>query len=249
VSFHRCFELAITANQPRNSRNSNFVVLLPVAMVWTDQDFKDIREEIDVAMEQANDSKTRFITPHKLLEIWTQARLESFCHMVEPLSTEPEVVLTVCRIRQDLLRTLSILVSIVWDGWQRFPQIFFDTRYSKPGERVDRTIKTCEKATLEHASFLGKPFWAQWFLRHRNAFFPITIKYRKIQVYKSGRRLPFVLPRNEVEVLGSGASGTVTKERIAYLQYKLDGIHQPVRICFSLSTKLINNRLTRSKKM
>jgi hypothetical protein len=207
-------------------------------MAWTDQDFKDIREEIDDAMHQQDEERSRFVTQHRLLEIWTPARLESFCRMLEPSNSEEEVSITVRHVQQDLLRTLSILVSIVWDGWVRFPQIFFDNRFSKAGERIDRTIKTCEKATLEQANFLGKPFWAQKFLHQRNAFFPITTKHGKIQVYKTGRRLPFVLPRDEVEELGSGASGTVTKERIAYLQYKLDKIHQPVSCRFAMSSNV-----------
>ncbi|EPE32291.1 Protein kinase-like (PK-like) [Glarea lozoyensis ATCC 20868] len=200
----------------------------PPIMEWRDQNFRDIREEIHSAMHQGNDENSKFVTKHQLYEIWTLARLESFCRMIEPFISETQIAITIARLRTDLLRTLSILVSIVWDGWQRFPQIFFDSRYSKAGERVDRIIKICDEEILRQNDYLGSQFWAREFIGRRNAFFPITIKHRRIKDYPSGRRLPFILPRNEVEVLGSGASGTVTREKLALLQYKLDGTAQPI---------------------
>jgi hypothetical protein len=209
-------------------------------MEWTDQNFRDIREEIHSAMHQGNDENLRFVTKHQLFEIWTLARLESFCRMIEPFNSEAQIAITIARLQRDLLRTLSILVSIVWDGWQRFPQIFFDNRYSQAGERVDRRIKTCEEEILQHAEYLGSQFWAREFIGRRNAFFPITIKHRRIKDYPSGRRLPFILPRSKVEVLGSGASGTVTREEIAFLQYKLDGTAQPVSHDFSSTSDKSN---------
>ena len=196
-------------------------------MEWTAQVFTDIREEIYRGMDQRDDKDSRFITKPQLEKIWTQERLEAFCRMIEPNTSEEDIETTMIRLKEDLLRTLSILVVISWNGWLRFPDVFFNTRKST-GERVDTEIETCEKEILQHSGYLGSEHWAREFIDRRNEFFPITIEYKDIKEYDIGRRLPFVLPRSSVKALGAGASGTVTKEDIAMGQYELDGIPQPV---------------------
>ncbi|KAG9229024.1 kinase-like domain-containing protein [Amylocarpus encephaloides] len=160
----------------------------------------------------------KFVTKHDLQEIWTYKRLESLCHIVDPRDVNIEA--TILALKRDLPRTLFILVTIHWKGWDRSRKIFFDTRYAPANERVDKNIKTYRLDQLARKDFLASERVAQCFLSSRDAFFPIGIREGMNKSYDSNRRLPLIQPPDiGRSILGDGASGSVTEETIAFGQY------------------------------
>jgi len=173
-------------------------------------------------MEQGDSEDSRYITKHCVKTIWNDLRLKEFCRIVDIEEHEEE---SVKHIKNELLQTLSILVSIRWNEWHRFRNIFLGLQYDK---RKDKNIKNYRREDLAAKDFLRTRDSAGAFFRIRDAFIPIPIKQGMVKVYKKGRRLPFVdLEQNEIE-LGVGGYGTVTKATIAKWQYQVDGRPQSV---------------------
>jgi hypothetical protein len=185
--------------------------------------FETIEDEIDAEMYNKEEQLERFVTQHSLDRIWTTNRLEKLCRLADMgdyKSNEPY-------LREYLLKTISILVSIKWKHWTQFHKIFFDHRYT---QRTDKDISRYTFAELRGADFLGTEKDAGAFLSARDAFNPIVIKEGMVEKYDTLRRPPFIRPENGVEPeLGRGGYGKVTKAVIARSQYHRNGIHQPVR--------------------
>ncbi|CZR51481.1 uncharacterized protein PAC_01357 [Phialocephala subalpina] len=200
-----------------------------VADMTDDIFFKSIREDIFKAMEYQSRPALRFVTKHHLGGVWTTPRLENFCRVarLEGMIKPTEMIEY---LRKNLLRTLSILVYIHWEYWDKFHRIFFDHVIAPPLARVDRSMKEYGQAELEREDFLGDSMLANAFLDFRDQFFPIVIKEGMVKVYREGRRLPFMELQNGVVELGEGGYGKVRKEIIAIMQYRRDTGRQ-VEIC------------------
>ncbi|KAH7403385.1 kinase-like domain-containing protein [Cadophora sp. MPI-SDFR-AT-0126] len=185
--------------------------------------FEMIRDEIHEGTEQGRNPDVRFITKRTLSKIWTISCLERLCRICR--MTDPDGISvneTVRHLKEQLLRTISILVHINWPHWDRFRRIFFDRRYSNDVLRIDKNIKGYTQAQLEAEGFLAKPRYAIEFLRVRDSFFPILIKNGMVKIFRKGRILPFIKQGNDSVELGSGGFGTVTKEIIAKNQFRVD---------------------------
>jgi hypothetical protein len=154
----------------------------------------------------------RFITEHSLRKIWNGGLLTGF---LEALGYEDNVL--VGDILMNLIKTISILVSIRWDQWHRFGGIFLTYRDVAVlrHDRKDRALPH-PLQVLGDASFLGKS-WAVDFSRMQSSFLPIIVEQGKNTTYPRTRPLPFI--RSQTAKIATGAYGVVTKETIAKYQF------------------------------
>lgn len=158
------------------------------------------------------DKPSEKFVPYACLEdIWTDARLEKFVHLVHPGFDRVLIPL----VKESLLRTLSILVYISWPDWPLFGAIFVHHRNAY-GER-DRLDDRVTRYTLETLTVFLNPICADRFLAERWTFCPIVLEEGKTQQFSGDWRLPFV--NSEPIPIGSGGYGQVTKEIIASRQF------------------------------
>jgi hypothetical protein len=185
--------------------------------------FEAIENEIDAAMYNKEEDPERFVTHDDLGRIWTTNRLQELCRLADLDHTSDEEYL-----RENFLRTISILVGTKWRHWTRFHKIFFDRRYT---QRMDKDIDRYTWEELRSDHFLGNDKDAGDFLRVRDAFDPVVIVEGMVKVYEKRRRLPLIRPKNGVEPeLGRGGYGKVTQAVIAPSQYHRKTMPQPVRM-------------------
>ncbi|PLN80583.1 protein kinase-like protein [Aspergillus taichungensis] len=163
---------------------------------------------IQASMHKKGDSFATFIPRDALDDIWTNERLELFIQITQPGFDSSRIPI----IRNAHLQTLSVLVSIRWDEWRHFSQIFIYTP-----RRTDQDIPEYDLTALRHSNFLGEE-WAFKFLFERVIFWPIDIEEGKNNVKPKDWRLPFLEGRSEN--LGRGAYGSVTKEVIPAIHYR-----------------------------
>ena len=154
----------------------------------------------------------RFITEYSLRKIWNGGLLRG---LLEVLGYEDNGL--VGDILMNLIKTISILVSIRWDEWPRFGGIFLEYRDGAVlrHDRKDRALPHSLQV-LGDPSFLGKS-WAVDFSRMQSSFLPIIVEQGKIVTYPRTRPLPFI--RSKREKIATGAYGVVTKETIAKYQF------------------------------
>ncbi|KAE8145028.1 hypothetical protein BDV25DRAFT_165533 [Aspergillus avenaceus] len=162
--------------------------------------FGDLSRELRLQMHRRSRPLEKFITRDSLVKIWSVARL---CKLIELVSPGFDHTF-ITHIRDEYVQTLSILVDISWQEWQRFGEVFLQ----HPG-RSDRMIPRYTLQTLDDPSFLDTP-WADKFLEHRYIFCPINIREGRSLALPNGWRLPFV--NEESEPIGHGGYGQVTRE-------------------------------------
>jgi hypothetical protein len=155
----------------------------------------------------------RFITEHSLRKIWNGGLLTG---LLQVLGYDEDNGL-VGDVLMNLIKTISILVSIRWDEWPRFAGIFLEYR-DRAVLRHDRKDRALPHSlqVLEDGSFLGKS-WAVDFSMMQSSFLPIIIEQGKNTTYPRTRPLPFI--RSKREKIATGAYGVVTKETIAKYQF------------------------------
>jgi hypothetical protein len=153
-----------------------------------------------------------FITEHSLRKIWNGGLLTG---LLEILGYEDNGL--VGDVLMNLIKTISILVSIRWDEWPRFGGIFLEYRDGAVlrHDRKDRALPHSLQV-LGDASFLGKS-WAVDFSRMQSSFLPIVIEQGKNATYPRTRPLPFI--RSKRQKIAIGAYGVVTRETIAKYQF------------------------------
>ncbi|RJE24917.1 hypothetical protein PHISCL_02749 [Aspergillus sclerotialis] len=178
--------------------------------------FGDLLHEIDQATCRKNRPSEKFVPYAALEAIWTESRLEEFVHLIHPGFDRDLIPF----VRENLLRTLSILVSISWGlkEWELFGVIFLHRRNER-GVR-DRLDDRIPNYTLGALTEFLDPIYAGRFLSERWTFYPIVLEEGKTQHFSGDWRLPFV---NEESIkIGSGGYGQVTKEVVAKRQFVVD---------------------------
>lgn len=167
----------------------------------------DLREELDKKTYNRDTSDAAFIPYDRIQEVWAGDRLERFLKAHADESIPPEEI----EIAQtSLLRMISLLIDIHWDGWSRFRQIFF-LHPDAPAKRRDDNIKSLDDETLKHKSFLGNTSFPRNFITNKWIYIPVTLDGYSLVPHDKGTRLPLVRDDNW---LRNGGFGEVTKEMI-----------------------------------
>ena len=174
---------------------------------------EDRLHDIDQATCKKNKPSEKFVPYSALEAIWTHSRLEEFVHLIHPGFDRDLIPF----VRENLLRTISILVYISWGlkEWERFGAIFLHRRNGR-GMR-DRLDDRIPHYTLGALTEFLDPICAGRFLSERWTFYPIVLEEGKAQQFSSDWRLPFV--NSESTTIGSGGYGQVTKEVVAKRQF------------------------------
>lgn len=172
----------------------------------------DRLRDIDQATYKKNKPSEKFVPYAALEAIWTDLRLEEFVYLIHPGFDRNLIPF----VRENLLRTLSILVYISWGlkDWELFGAIFLHHRNGR-GMR-DRLDDRIPHYTLGALTEFLDPIFAGRFLSERWTFYPIVLEEGKSQQFPGDWRLPFVNP--ESTTIGSGGYGQVTKEIVAKRQ-------------------------------
>ncbi|KAK2744436.1 hypothetical protein FQN55_006763 [Onygenales sp. PD_40] len=174
---------------------------------------KDRRRDIFAKMHKNDLPAEKFITLHDLDQIWNDLYLATLGELVDGKRFDEE---TVDFIRRNLLRTLSILIHIRWDEWQKFGNMF--VRHTDDTGTPDRVDEKFEVATLfDLEGILEDNSWASLFYDQISTFYPITIKEGESHEPARNERLPFI--NGESLPIGQGAYGKVTKGIIAAGQF------------------------------
>ncbi|KAE8383104.1 hypothetical protein BDV26DRAFT_304007 [Aspergillus bertholletiae] len=179
----------------------------------------------EISLELQNKTRRRdrpsekVVPRNSLAEIWSESRLKEFIDIVRPGFDYSKIR----DIREEWLQTLSILVDIGWQHWERFGDIFL-RHQNERGEwdRSDRMIPTYTLAILEEDSFLGSP-WAEKFQASQYTFCPIDIEEGKSLIVSKEWKLPFV--NNTSKSIGNGAYGRVTREIIGSGHFRSQSEH------------------------
>lgn len=167
----------------------------------------DLREELDKKTYNRDTSDTAFIPYNRIQEVWAGDRLERFLKAHADESIPPEEI----EIAQtSLLRMISLLIDIHWDGWSSFRKIFF-LHPDAPAKRRDDNIKSLDDETLKHKSFLGNTSFPRKFITNKWIYIPVTIDGYSLVPHDKGTRLPLV---RDGDWIRNGGFGEVTKEMI-----------------------------------
>ncbi|KAL2827994.1 hypothetical protein BDW59DRAFT_159952 [Aspergillus cavernicola] len=118
-------------------------------------------------MENKDWPAREFITSTKLQDLWTEDELRRAANFME-LYLDIDGIKVV---KNDLLRTFSILVTILWDKWEKFPDLFLRGKHSELGNK-DEDVMKLSREQLEHS--LGAAY-ASLFRNRIAAFNPIII--------------------------------------------------------------------------
>jgi hypothetical protein len=161
--------------------------------------------QIDDRIERRDSPGEKFITLDSLNELWKD-QLSEFVGVVKPGFGLEQIPF----VRDNLLKTVCILVYLSWNDWPRFGEIF--QMGKGVSNRVDDRITEYTLAELEDPSFLWKP-WGQRFHEQRFTFSPIELIEEETVSKSKEWRLPF--RATERMKLGAGSSGEVIKEHIA----------------------------------
>ncbi|KAJ5154022.1 uncharacterized protein N7500_009461 [Penicillium coprophilum] len=170
---------------------------------------EDIQSELKLATYY-KDTAEAFIPYESVQEIWAGDRLERFLKSHDPSWGTPEID----AVRDGLLRTISILVSIAlhdWSGWSRLREIFFLQDDAVTDRRRDKNTLVLTKEELQDNSFLGNALLVRAFMDDRWIYFPIVLKGNKQGPYGEDLRLPLFQEDHPVR---HGGFGNVTKEMI-----------------------------------
>ncbi|KAH8422340.1 uncharacterized protein LDX57_000097 [Aspergillus melleus] len=175
-----------------------------------DEFLRNLRADMNTRMEKRDNISEKFISRGSLQIIWSEARLKEFVKLFDPGFDKTSIP----DVQQRYIQTLSILVSIKWDGWPRFGTIFLMQG------RADCDIPTLTLDALEDSRFLG-PEWADIFFSERCVFCPIDILEGQNIVQTNEWRLPFL---KCIEGSKFGGFGEVVKGAIAPGHFRpLDG--------------------------
>lgn len=173
---------------------------------------RELLAQVTNAIQSPNSGPARFAPRDSLARIWTAEILQRFFH--HDLCSRQCFIPDIGR---HFLQTISILISVNWDGWSRFDAIFFSHRGPDGTlDRTDHSIRHYNVQTLKSESFLG-PVFGSSFFDARYIFCPIDIEEGSNLSFEDGWRLPF-LPA-ESQLRGSGGFGRVTREVIAARHY------------------------------
>jgi hypothetical protein len=175
----------------------------------------NIRRRLESALENKDYTGEDFIGSVALLDIWSSDRVERFLGIFNLKHDSPSIRY----VRQDCVQILSLLVTVRFAHWEKFPQIL---QYRK-----DSSIPFTHE-TLRRDSFLGAEDY-DWFHLRQDSYHPVVIEEGEIKEYPASRRLPFI--RKWRVDLGEGSYGKVTKEVIAHGQFKYKDSQSTNMVC------------------
>ncbi|RDW90034.1 uncharacterized protein DSM5745_01809 [Aspergillus mulundensis] len=141
---------------------------------------KDIRKELQRAMQNRYDANKKFLPRSSLEGIWLLDRLKKMAQHYRAFNLADIPI-----IRAQFMQTISILIYIRWNQWDNFRLIFLEYPH-----RSDGNLLTHDYQTLSDESFLGS--WGQKFLDKRYLFCPVDIVEGTITQYTQRHRLPFL---------------------------------------------------------
>ncbi|GFG25124.1 isoform 2 of receptor-interacting serine/threonine-protein kinase 4 [Aspergillus udagawae] len=177
---------------------------------------RELLVQVTNAIQNPNFGPGRFAPRDSLAKIWTAERLQRFFH--HDLCSRQWFIRD---IRRNFLQTISILISVNWDDWSRFDEIFFSHQGSDGTlDRTDHSLRHYNLQSLRSDSFLG-PVFGSLFFDARYIFCPIDIEEGSNLSFEDGWRLPF-LPA-ESQPRGRGGFGLITREVIAARHYYRSG--------------------------
>jgi hypothetical protein len=177
---------------------------------------RELLVQVTNAIQNPNFGPGRFAPRDSLAKIWTAERLQRFFH--NDLCSRQWFIRD---IRRNFLQTISILISVNWDDWSRFDEIFFSHQGSDGTlDRTDHSLRHYNLQSLRSESFLG-PVFGSLFFDARYIFCPIDIEEGSNLSFEDGWRLPF-LPA-ESQPRGRGGFGLITREVIAARHYYRSG--------------------------
>jgi hypothetical protein len=169
----------------------------------------EIYDDIQAKEKGATDKE--FLTEHDLEKIWTSERLTPFLECAD-ISVSEDVF---SEARDNFKKILSILVEIGWpaEEWHKFKQHIWEQVDSEGNRsRADANLPF----SADHINFLDSRC-RKSFLSAQYKFIPICIKESVHNRHDAKLRLPFV--NTEVDCIGNGGYGVVTKEVIACRQF------------------------------
>ena len=164
-----------------------------------------IRQELRDGRPRATEKSLRFVTADTVTRVMTKERVRDLLKIMGP---EVEEQLDI--IWKHLRQVLAILITIKWNGWPKFQEIFLrelDT-FERP-ERSDHHLPFLDLTFLDED--VREEFDDVQYL-----FQPIIIQENMHLVYSEQFRLPFL----KSEKRGSGAFGTITEELVEKKQIK-----------------------------
>ena len=138
-----------------------------------------------------------FVCDHELGEAWDQNRL---LDLVSHISSRSDLDF----IRHNLVKILSILVSIRWDRWSDFEKHFLRHKVDGRFDRLDANLPLADCSFLDDSGYDFKT--------NQYTFLPIRIEQGQNQEFSPERRLPFV---HSSAIIGKGGFGEVTRCTIA----------------------------------
>lgn len=172
---------------------------------------EDICKALATARYNKETPVNSFILHADVQQIWAGEKLEQFLWSHDPSLTPSEID----TVRENLLRTISILATIVpsdWLRWPRFREMFLPTDDTLANFRRDKHALDFKMEDLAVDSFLGDDYLAQRFMWLRWIYFPEVLKGREQTDYEPERRIPLYQEKDCPP--REGGFGTVTKERI-----------------------------------
>ncbi len=158
-----------------------------------------------------NSDPGRFVTEHSLSKIWSWTVMTRFLASLG-YENNPNLVRSAVDF---LVKTISILVSIRWEEWERFGELFFEYRAAVRHDRKDTQLPYAPEV-LQDPAFLGKE-WGIHFFREQRVYLPLVISQESNPIFPRNRPLPFIL--SKTEPIAQGGYGSITKEVIAAYQY------------------------------
>jgi hypothetical protein len=164
--------------------------------------------EVELARWMVSPGPT-FISGDRLEHIWEDKDLRQFAVRLGIGDWE--------FIRQNLLKTISILVYIGWRDYSRVKEIFSHKNAAGQLDRVDSNLPYTNIDKLRDSTFLSNSLIANHFYQNQYAFVPIQIEEGEDREYPRDSRLPFI---RESEEWRTGSYGTVTKVVVAKKMYK-----------------------------
>ncbi len=170
-----------------------------------------ISDRLDEATVNLDSSTGRFVSEHSLSKIWSRTVMARFLELLG-YGNSPDLVSLAMEF---LVKTISILVSIRWDEWGKFGELFFEYRAAVRHDRKDTHLPYTSEV-LQDSEFLGKR-WGILFFREQSVYLPLVINQGSNPIFPRNRPLPFIL--SKTEPIAQGGYGSVTREVIAAYQY------------------------------
>lgn len=164
-----------------------------------------LRKELRDSRSRPTEKTLRFITADAVKRVMTKERVG---HLLEGLGFEDQEQLNI--VWNHSRQIIAILITIKWNGWPRFKEIFL-----RELDLLGRPRRGDHQLPFLDLNFLGEDV-REDFDEAQYLFRPITIQENRHQIYSEKHRLPFLESRE----IGYGGFGVVTEESVERKQIK-----------------------------